>query len=102
MRPEFPTRSRRKGVAGVSDRMRSARGTVMAYSPLRALQGGIQRLCFCDAPLNLLHAQPLPQPELHQRIPIKQRNQPGDCEEGAEGNRLVALMSAQRDHRNPH
>jgi len=32
--------------AGVSDRMRSARGTVMAYSPLRALQGGIQYLCF--------------------------------------------------------
>jgi hypothetical protein len=31
-----------QGAAGVSDRMRSARETVMAYSPLRALQGGIQ------------------------------------------------------------
>ncbi len=28
-----------QGVAGVSDRMRSARETVMAYSPWRALQG---------------------------------------------------------------
>ena len=28
-----------KGVAGVSDRTRSARETVMAYLPLRALQG---------------------------------------------------------------
>ena len=37
-----------KGVAGVSDRMRSACGTVMAYLPLRALQGGIQRLCLTE------------------------------------------------------
>ena len=65
-------------------------------------EAGIQRLCFSDAPLNLLHSQPLPQPELHQRIPIKQRNQPSDCKKRAEGNRLVALMSAQHDHRNPH
>jgi hypothetical protein len=31
-----------EGAAGVSDRMRYARETVMAYPPLRALQGGIQ------------------------------------------------------------
>ena len=33
-----------QGVAGVSDRMRSARVTALAYMPVRAVQGGIQRL----------------------------------------------------------
>ena len=33
-----------KGEAGVSDRWRSARATALACKPVRALQGGIQRL----------------------------------------------------------